>query len=183
ISNRCVFISLSMQDSDGCASKSIQAHTTVLRLPSCILVFVFFSVLPRLIGSRYSLSTLHEVAARDCGSWRPYDESSAEISRLLCDFEQMKTKRILYLLYFDGSETGGHASHARGVVCALARQGCEVKVIAPGWPINISKRIEVSRVWQWKRPRFHTLTFMLFGLPIFVFELLRYRPTVIYARY
>lgn len=95
----------------------------------------------------------------------------------------MKTKRILYLLYFDGSETGGHASHARGVVCALARQGCEVKVIAPGWPINISKRIEVSRVWQWKRPRFHTLTFMLFGLPIFVFELLRYRPTVIYARY
>lgn len=91
--------------------------------------------------------------------------------------------RILCIVYFDTSKHTGHVAHARGILHALNRKGHEVHILAPGWDDPPSPSMTITRVWQWRRRGFYTMTYALAVLPKLLMLLLRDRPDVVYARY
>ena len=91
--------------------------------------------------------------------------------------------RILCIVYFDTSKHTGYVAHARGLLNALNRQGHEVQILAPGWDEPSSASMTVTRVWQWRRRGFYTLTYVLAVYPKLLVELIRKRPDVVYAIY
>jgi glycosyltransferase involved in cell wall biosynthesis len=90
---------------------------------------------------------------------------------------------ICYIIYFDGNRKTGHAAHARGLATGFLKLGHRLHVIAPGWIENTNSEVKFSRTWQYKKKRYHTLSFGICSFFVLASLLFRNKPDVVYARY
>lgn len=91
--------------------------------------------------------------------------------------------RLFYVAHFDCAAPAGHATHVRGVVNELARQGHEVWLFASGWNDQSGSRVRFVPVRQVRAPGLYALSFGLSSLLPVLWQALRRRPQAIYSRF